>query len=265
MNNPGPDYLKPGQGSPDQFEYQWHKHQDAGWSISGGAPGSNDGRRIETSVGNALFRIEGEYVPQVEVYLGPGEKVYFEHHILLWKSPHTNIGTKSLKGMFKRMMAGMQIFITEASGPGSIAFSRDDAGEIVPIHIRPGEELHVREHQFLCATNNIAYDFFRVKGVANILWGGTGFFIDRFTAPQQPGLLLLHGYGNVMELTLAPGQTIDVEPGGFLYKDASVQMTTTSQRLSTGLMAGFNLFMNRFTGPGRLGIQTMYVHLPTAD
>ncbi|OJV92670.1 MAG: hypothetical protein BGO39_31585 [Chloroflexi bacterium 54-19] len=219
----------------------------------------------ETRIGNTLVRIAGNIVPQVEVALAPGESVYFEHHILLWKHPSINIGIKPLKGAFKRMMAGMQIFVTEATGPGSIAFSRDDAGEIVPIHIRPGEELHVREHQFLAATGSVDYSFFRVKGVANILFGGTGFWIDRFVAPQQPGLLLLHGYGNVYEINLRPGEAIDVEPGGFLYKDASVQMTTNSQRLSTGFLGGFNLFMNRFVGPGRLGIQTMYVHLPTAE
>ena len=252
-----------GGGAPDPFMYNMYRHQDQGWT--GGATQANASDIKETRIGNTLVRIAGNIVPQVEMALAPGESVYFEHHILLWKHPQVNIGIKPLKGAFKRMMAGMQIFVTEAAGPGSIAFSRDDAGEIIPIHIRPGEELHVREHQFLAATSSVDYSFFRVKGVANILFGGTGFWIDRFFAPQQPGLLLLHGYGNVYEVSLRPGEAIDVEPGGFLYKDASVQMTTTSQRLSTGFLGGFNLFMNRFIGPGRVGIQTMYVHLPTAE
>ncbi len=258
-----------GGGQPDPFGYNMSRHQDAGWSGSGaqtaGAPGMTGPDTKETRIGNSLVRIVGNIVPQVEVALAPGESVYFEHHILLWKHPQINIGIKPLKGAFKRMMAGMQIFVTEATGPGSIAFSRDDAGEIIPIHIRPGEELHVREHQFVAATGSIDYSFFRVKGVANILFGGTGFWIDKFFAPQQPGLLLLHGYGNVYEINLRPGEAIDVEPGGFLYKDASVQMSTNVQKMSTGMFGGFNLFMTRFVGPGRLGIQTMYVHLPTAE
>ncbi|WJW70124.1 AIM24 family protein (plasmid) [Candidatus Chlorohelix allophototropha] len=264
----GGDYLDspggypPQGGAPDPFGYQMYRHQDAGWT---NGTQSNGVDMRETRVGNTLVRIAGNIVPQVEVALSPGDAVYFEHHILLWKHPQVNIDIKPLKGALKRMMAGMQIFVTQATGPGSIAFSRDDAGEIIPIHIRPGEELHVREHQFLAATSSIDYSFFRVKGVANILFGGTGFWIDRFVAPQQPGLLLLHGYGNVYEVMLRPGEAIDVEPGGFLYKDASVQMTTVSQRLSTGFLGGFNLFMNRFVGPGRVGIQTMYVHLPTAE
>ena len=60
--------------------------------------------------------------------------------------------------------------------------------------------------------------------------------------------------------TLAPHEQIDVEPGGWLYKDTHVQMTTTVQRLSTGFLGGYSLFMNRFTGPGKIAIQSMYVH-----
>jgi len=38
----------------------------------------------------------------------------------------------------------------------------------------------VREHQVLAATDNIDYTFERVRGFANLLFGGSGFFIDKF-------------------------------------------------------------------------------------
>ena len=62
----------------------------------------------------------------------------------------------------------------------------------------------------------------RIKGLANILHGGNGMFMDRFVTAGHPGLLLLHGYGNVFERTLRPGEKILVEPGAFLYKDSTV-------------------------------------------
>jgi uncharacterized protein (AIM24 family) len=133
----------------------------------------------------------------------------------------------------------------------------------VPLHIRAGEELHVREHQFLAATSSIDYTFERVKGVANILFGGTGFFIDKFHGHQGEGILWLHGYGNVFEKVLAAGESIDVEPGGWLYKEPQVRMESMMTRLSTDFLAGTNLVLNRFTGPGRLGLQSMYMHLAT--
>ena len=210
---------------------------------------------------NVRYHLDGELVPMLTVEMPPGGAVYFEHHVLLWKHPGVDIGLRPMQGTFKRMMAGMQIFVTEARGPGQIAFSRDGAGHIVPMHLKAGEELHVREHQFLAATANIDYTFERVKGVANILFGGTGFFIDKFHGHKGDGILWLHGYGNVFEKLLAAGETIDVEPGGWLYKDPGVRMETTMARLSTGVFAGFSLVLNRFTGPGRLGLQSMYIHL----
>jgi uncharacterized protein (AIM24 family) len=215
----------------------------------------------ETFAG-VTYHIDGELVPVLTVDI-TNEPVYFEHHILLWKNPTVGVAVRPVAGAFKRMMAGMQIFVTETTGRGQIAFSRDGAGHIFAIHMDHGDEIHVREHQFLAATANIDYDFERVKGVANILFGGNGFFIDRFHARKGPGILWLHGYGNVFEKTLDAHEQLDVEPGGWLYKDTHVRMETTGQRLSTGLLGGFTLFMNRFTGPGKVAMQSMYVHMPS--
>lgn len=212
----------------------------------------------ETFAG-VTYHVDGELVPVLTVDV-THVPVYFEHHILLWKNPMINIDIKPMAGAFKRMIAGMQIFVTEASGRGEISFSRDGVGHILALHMNHGDEIHVREHQFLAATGNIDYDFERVRGVTNILFGGTGFFIDRFHARHGSGILWLHGYGNVFEKTLLPHEQIDVEPGGWLYKDTHVRMETTRQRLTTGFLGGFNLFMNRFTGPGKIAIQSMYMH-----
>jgi uncharacterized protein (AIM24 family) len=218
--------------------------------------------QAETFAG-VTYHLDGELVPVLTVELTGESAIYFEHHILLWKHTSINIGMKAMKGALRRMMAGMQVFVTEARGPGQIAFSRDGVGHICAIHMRQGEELHVREHQFLAATNNIDYSFERVKGVANMLFGGTGFFIDKFHGHQGEGILWLHGYGNVFEKTLMPGEQIDIEPGGWLYKDPSVKMETNIQRIAIGVFSGTSLIMNRFTGPGRVGLQSMYLHMPT--
>jgi uncharacterized protein (AIM24 family) len=163
-------------------------------------------------------------------------------------------------------MAGMPILMTEASGPGQIAFSRDDAGHVFAIHLNRGEGIEMREHQFLAATGSVEYTFTRVKGISNMLMGGTGFFIDHFIAQQSEGIVWVHGYGNVFDVTLGAGEQIDVEPGGWVYKDRLVQMETQFQRFSTGLFASAGqIVCNRFTGPGRVGIQSMYIHMPTAE
>jgi uncharacterized protein (AIM24 family) len=207
------------------------------------------------------YHIAGELVPVLHLELGR-MPVYFEHHILLWKDPTVQIGIKPLGGVFKRVIAGMPIVMVQAMGPGQIGFSRDGAGHVFGIHLHARQSIDVREHQWLAATDSLQFTFNRVKGFANMMFSGTGIFIDTFTCVQPEGILWIHGYGNVFELTLGPGQQIDVEPGGWIYKDTTVQMETIVQSLSTGIFAsGGQLVFNRFTGPGRLGVQSMYVHL----
>ncbi len=117
----------------------------------------------------------------------------------------------------------------------------------------------VREHQFLAATRNVEYDYSRIKGFANMMYGG-GFFVDQFFAGDHEGVVWVHGYGNVFEKVLEPGETIDIEPGGWVFRDHSVQMTQEVYGFKTGLMGGGagNLVFNRFTGPGRVGLQSAY-------
>ncbi|HWE83204.1 MAG TPA: AIM24 family protein, partial [Gaiellaceae bacterium] len=123
-----------------------------------------------------------------------------------------------------------------------------------------GESLNVREHQFIAATDAIDYSFERVQGVRNMLLGGSGFFIDNFRAANGDAIVWVHGHGNVFEVTLDQGEQLDVEAGGWLYKDTTVRMEAVGMGLKTGLLGGGGkLTWNRFTGPGRLAIQTMFV------
>jgi len=226
-------------------------------------------------IGDMTITIDGELVPVVDIMLGNQLPIYFEHHILLWKHPGVQLGFKSIKGAAKRLFAGLQIFISEAQGPGNIAFSRDSVGQIVALRLQPGQMVEVREHQFLVATGNVDYGFTFMQGAANILFSRTGLFIDQFTARGSEGMVLLHGYGNVFEKMLAPGETLDIEPGAWLWKDPSVNMQVTtvagSQRgggifgAIGGLVAGASIILNRFTGPGRVGIQSMTYHPPVAE
>ena len=95
-----------------------------------------------------------------------------------------------------------------------------------------------------------------------MMYGG-GFWVDEFFAADQEGVVWVHGYGNVFEKELEPGETIDIEPGGWLFRDHSVSMSQEVYGFKTGLMSGGgSLVFNRFTGPGRVGLQSAYFHPP---
>ncbi len=274
QGQPQSQYGTPPQGAyvpPNQYE-EYSSNQALGGQVPKAELHNPKG---PLHVADMTITVDGQLVPVADVMLGNQLPIYFEHHILLWKHPGVQIGFKSLRGLAKRFFAGMQIFLTEAQGPGNISFSRDAPGQIVALRLQPGQMVEVREHQFLFATGNVEYGFTFVQGAANILFSRTGLFIDQFTCQGGEGMLVLHGYGNVFEKMLAPGETLDVEPGAWLWKDPSVQMTVTtvagSQRgggilgAIGGMMAGASIILNRFTGPGRLGIQSMTYHPPQPE
>ena len=235
-----------------------------GWTE---APGRKDMARIQ--LGKSSLQIEGLYVPVADFNLTAEDGVYFPHHVLLWKEPAVNITMMSLKGGWKRAMAGMPVFMTQAKGPGRIAFSRDAPGELLAIPIQRGHSLDVREHMMLAATSHVAYDFTNTN-----IWFTTkngdetethypiGMFLDRFSAPNNPGLLLIHASGNVFVRTLAPGQSILIKPTALIFKDPSVNMQLHFEHPNSG----WNLFMSyamrylwlRLSGPGRVAIQSAF-------
>ena len=227
---------------------------DSGWRE---APRLRD--MTEFRFGTSVCQVEGEIVPVAEMNLGQGDAVFFEHHVLLWKDEAVPMSTMPTGGGLKRVLGGMPFVVSMAHGPGRVAFSRDASGEVVVLPLHPSMELDVREHAFLVASHSIAYSFVRIKGFRNVMHGGEGMYMDRFVTSGQPGLLLLHGYGNVFERVLGQGEKILVEPGGFLYKDSSVTMDIQQQNVRTGAMR-HGLYLAEMTGPGRVGIQSMYVH-----
>ncbi len=237
---------------------------ESGWSK---LPGRKDMAKLQ--FGNSFCQIEGLYVPVADLNLASGDSVYFTHHVLLWKDPHINVTTMSMKGGWTRMLAGLPLIMTQAQGPGHIAFSRDAPGEMIALPLQRGEAVDVREHLFMTATSNVAYDWFSTN-----IWFTTGsgddkethyplgMFMDRFIAPQSAGLLLLHAAGNVFVRQLAPGQAILVKPSALIFKDPTVEMQLHFEIPQTSFLS-WGSWSNRYLwlrlwGPGRVAVQSVF-------
>ena len=227
---------------------------DSGWRET---PRLRD--MTEFRFSNSTAQVEGDLVPVAELTLAQGDAVYFEHNVLLWKDDQTGLVAMPTSGGIKRSLGGMPHVLAQAYGPGRAAFSRDAPGELVVLPMHPGIEIDVREHAFLLASFTVEYSFVRIKDLSSVLHGGGGMYMDRFVTQQYPGLLVLHGGGNVFERVLQAGEQILVEPGAFLYKDATVQMIARQQNVKTGLLR-HGMYLAEMTGPGRVGIQSMYAH-----
>lgn len=223
-------------------------------------------------LGNSSCQIEGLYVPAAEMNLAPEDSVYFSHHVLLWMDPQVRITTMSMKGGWKRMFAGMPLIMTQAQGPGHIAFSKDEPGELIALPLHPGQAIDVREHMFLAATSNVEYDWFQSQIWYQVkddketrTFYPVGPLMDRFFAPATPGLLLLHAGGSVLVRNLAPGEAILVKPTALVFKDPSVQMQLHLEHPNAGIFSwgawtarSIRSIWLTLTGPGRVAIQSVF-------
>ena len=255
---------------------------DSGWTE---APGRKDMAVLQ--FGSSYCQIEGKYVPVADMNLSKDDSVYFAHHVLLWKEPQVNITNMPIKGAWKRMMAGLPVIMTQAHGPGHIAFSRDVPGETVALPIQPGNSVDVREHVFIVATGQVNYGFFQTG-----VWFTTkkedetethypvGYLMDRFSVSGAPGLVLLHASGNVFVRKLNPGQHILVKPTALLFKDQTVNMQLYFEHpggntppVLGGTAGGLGLLGNianvmasfgqrylwlQLSGPGRVAVQSAF-------
>ncbi|MDA8047421.1 MAG: AIM24 family protein [Actinomycetota bacterium] len=273
---------------------------DSGWRA---APRLRD--LTELSIGSTRIQVDGTIVPVVDVDLGAGEAIFFEHHAMLWKDATTSMSVMDAPGGTRRMLGSLPFVLSVATGPGRVSCSRDAPGEVVVLPVEPGQELDVREHAMLLATSTLSYSFEKLAGFKATLAVGSGMYLERFRASGSPGLLILHGFGNVMDRTLADGESIEIEPGGFLYKEASVGYELSSYKLTpegssgaaqmakglasrglaglkaaralkkeglsgilsgdvmqqaSAIFTGPGLTLMKMTGPGRVGIQSMYQH-----
>ncbi|MFL5731684.1 MAG: AIM24 family protein [Chloroflexia bacterium] len=221
---------------------------------------------------HSTCQVEGTYVPVADVNLASGEAVYFSHHMLLWQDPQVALGILPVTDGWKRYFDGMPLLMTEATGPGHIAFSRDEPGEIIALPLHQGESVDAREHTFIMASSKVTYDWFNPHvwyatkaGRGRDLHFPIGVFMDRLDAQDTPGLVLLHGAGNVFVRTLEEGDSILVKPTSLVFKDSTVSAQLRLEYPDAGRRFWIGWSMRyiwlELTGPGRVAIQSAFKHL----
>jgi uncharacterized protein (AIM24 family) len=203
--------------------------------------------------------LKGSYIPAALVKLAPGEEVYCEAGLMVYSDPTVGFRYRwltqgGIAGVMKRSIGGIPFHLQTFQGPGYVAFSRQRPGEVRALELKPGETVDVAEHSLLLAERSVQYDTQYVAGTGRV-GRMIGFWLDRLTGP---GKIAFHGHGNILAFTLAPGETLDIDHGALLLKDATVQVQSYNQPLGGGLMGhALSFEALHVAGPGRLMLQTL--------
>lgn len=207
------------------------------------------------------YKIIGQTVPAVEMTLRQGEVVYTQSGGMTYQTEGIQMKTNARGGVLKslgRAFSGESIFMAHYSAEtdgAKIAFSATIPGSIVPVNMTGlPDGLIIQKGSFLCAENTVSTQVTFTKKFSSGLFGGEGFILQKATGT---GLLFLEVDGDMITMTLQPGETIKVDTGNVVAFENSVSyQIETVKGLGNIFLGGEGLFLTKLVGPGKVILQT---------
>ncbi|MEQ8964264.1 MAG: AIM24 family protein [Azospirillaceae bacterium] len=219
------------------------------------------------------FRIGGAETQYVEIALDPGENAIAEAGALMYKDPGiamtTIFGDGSgqddglvgrLIGAGRRVLTGEGLFSTvfthEGQGKARVAFAAPYPGHILALRLtEAGGRLICQKDAFLAAAKGVEIGLHFQDRVLAGLFGGEGFVMQRL---DGDGWVFVHIGGAVVERTLGPEDTLEVDTGCLAAMTATVGFDVVrAGGVKTMLFGGEGLFLARLSGPGRVWLQSL--------
>ena len=216
--------------------------------------------------------VKGTTMPVLEMFLDDGESVISTHGELSWMTPNMRMSQSTgsagggLKGGLlsglKRVMGGGGLFVTKyeaVGGQGSVSFAAKLPGRIFPVEIGVGGGFLLHRHGWVCGTPGVVPTIGLQQSFRAGLYGRDGFILQRL---EGRGTAWVELSGEIVNYSLAPGQTLLVHPGhiGMFQDSVSFQITTVAG-LSNVFFGGDGYHLVALTGPGEIWLQSMPVAL----
>ncbi len=206
------------------------------------------------------YEIIGDNLQIVTLRLTPGESACAEAGAMVNMSGNMQMTTHMKGGLFKglkRMVTGESLFMTEFTPEGAggfVSFAGNIPGKIFALTLAENEFI-AQKDAFLCSEQGIEIDVAFTKRLRSGAFGGEGFILQRLSGR---GMVFLHCCGDIMEMTLAPGEAVRVETGLIVGFESTVDYNIqVAGGVKTVLFGGEGLFLATLTGPGRVVLQSM--------
>lgn len=171
------------------------------------------------------YELKGGSFPVVVCQLADGEKMVTEKGSMVWMSPNLEMGTSGggLGKMFSKAFSGESMFqnIYTARGAGMIAFGSSFPGCILPLDIQPGRDYIMQKQAFLAAEESVELSIHFNKKLGAGFFGGEGFIMQRLSGH---GTAFVEVDGELVEYTLAPGQSMIIDTGNVLGFESTVSI-----------------------------------------
>jgi uncharacterized protein (TIGR00266 family) len=201
----------------------------------------------------------GSAFPLLKFTLERGEGVKSQSGAMVAISDGLKLEGKVDGGIGKaigRMFSGESFFmqhVVAEERPGWVLFASPVPGGITDVEVKPGEELTVQKNGFLAGTTGIEVSS-KAQSLARGFLSGEGFFVVKLGGS---GTAFLSTYGSIQAIDIPSGEQVMVDNGHLIAWDSRMKYDITKATSSwfASLTTGSG-FVCRFTGPGRVLVQT---------
>ncbi len=191
------------------------------------------------------------------ITIDPGGEVHVEAGAMAAYSDGVDVETKARGGIFaglKRSVLGGETFFINtfrSQTGGNVSVAADLPGDMTMISTDASHALLVQSGSWIASDPTVDVD--TKWGGSKTFFSGKGLFLLRCTGP---GDVLVAAYGGILSRTLEAGQSYTLDTGHVVAFDESVQFSVhKAGNWKTTVLGGEGL-VTRFTGPGRLWLQT---------
>lgn len=213
------------------------------------------------------FKIEGKY-PVLRVFLNKGESLLTSSGNMSWMTDKLDYKAHTGGGLgkaFGRLFSGESMFqntYTALADNQEIALANTMPGEIIHIPME-GQRITAQKDAYLCSVGNVNFEIVFTKKLSAGLFGGEGFILQEFSGI---GDLFLESDGSLVEYNLSLGESILVDQGHvFMFENTVSYEIETIKGMKNVLFGGEGFFLVKLTGPGKIMLQTMPIHVLSGE
>jgi uncharacterized protein (TIGR00266 family) len=198
----------------------------------------------------------------LELDLNAGQSVIASTNAMAYMDSQIDLKVETTSGFFSSMKRALftssSLFLSRYTGTSptknKIGFSAPHLPEdIVPITLKPGENIMISPNSLLCYTENL--EIYTKRRLRGLFVGEGGFQTNMINNTDKDGVVWLSSYGGYYKLDVKEGESIKIDNGLFLCAPTHVKYGISKVgSLVASFISGEGLVMH-FQGPATIYCQ----------
>ena len=202
-----------------------------------------------------------------KIHLGNGEVAKIENGAMVYMQDvklegKLNSSKKGLGGLLgaigRSLVSNESMFITQVVGTapdGVVAIAPSVPGKIAKLEVG-AKQYRLNDGAFFACDDSVNYKM-QKQNISQAVFGGSGGLFVMETEGQ--GDLLISAFGDLIEVECTPVKPITIDNEHVVAWDASLNYSIEVASGTFGFTTGEGL-VNKFTGSGKILIQTRNIH-----